>query len=182
MAALLGKIMDAIADISSGTQLDDIYPVGSIYMSVNSRSPANLFGGTWEQISDRFLVAAGSSYTAGRTGGSSTATVDISVSGGVASHTHSFSYQKASTVPVQRLGFLGLKDLDDYRGEPDTTYVEGQVVYLPYNTTGSSISVSSSSTSGTTGSSGSGSGGGSDSDTISTIPPYLAVYMWRRTA
>ena len=31
---------------------DCLYPVGSIYMSVNSTSPAKLFGGTWEQIKD----------------------------------------------------------------------------------------------------------------------------------
>lgn len=46
-----------------------IYPVGSIYMSVNSANPAALFGGTWEQIEDTFLLAAGSSYGAGSTGG-----------------------------------------------------------------------------------------------------------------
>lgn len=36
-----------------------IYPVGAIYMSVSSTSPASLFGGTWEQIQNRFLLAAG---------------------------------------------------------------------------------------------------------------------------
>ena len=46
-----------------------VYPVGAIYMSVNSVSPATLFGGTWSRISDRFLLAAGSSYSAGSTGG-----------------------------------------------------------------------------------------------------------------
>ena len=39
-----------------------IYPVGSIYMSVNSASPASLFGGTWEQIKSGFLATAGYSY------------------------------------------------------------------------------------------------------------------------
>lgn len=47
----------------------EIYPVGSIYMSVNETSPASLFGGTWEQLKDRFLLGAGDSYTAGSTGG-----------------------------------------------------------------------------------------------------------------
>lgn len=45
------------------------WPIGSIYMSVNSTSPANLFGGTWERLSDTFLFAASSSYPAGSTGG-----------------------------------------------------------------------------------------------------------------
>ena len=49
-----------------------IYPVGSIYMSVNNINPANLFGGTWERIKDKFLLSAGDSYTAGTTGGEAT--------------------------------------------------------------------------------------------------------------
>lgn len=49
--------------------LDTVYPVGSIYMSVNDVSPALLFGGTWERIEDKFLLAAGSSHYAGEEGG-----------------------------------------------------------------------------------------------------------------
>ena len=44
-------------------------PVGSIYMSVNNINPANFFGGKWEQIKDRFLLACGSTYSNGSTGG-----------------------------------------------------------------------------------------------------------------
>ena len=39
--------------------VDAIYPVGSIYMSVNSANPGTLFGGTWEQITGRFLLGTG---------------------------------------------------------------------------------------------------------------------------
>ena len=49
-----------------------IYPIGAIYMSTVSTSPASLFGGTWEQLEDRFLLGAGSSYSAGATGGEAT--------------------------------------------------------------------------------------------------------------
>lgn len=53
------------------TQVDinSIYPIGSIYMSVNNVNPSNLFGGTWAQLKDRFLLGAGDTYTAGATGG-----------------------------------------------------------------------------------------------------------------
>ena len=41
------------AHSGGGVSLSSVYPVGSIYMSVNSTSPATLFGGTWERIQDR---------------------------------------------------------------------------------------------------------------------------------
>ena len=50
------------------------YPVGAIYLSVNSTSPASLFGGTWEQLKDRFLLGAGNSYSINATGGATTHT------------------------------------------------------------------------------------------------------------
>lgn len=62
--------------------LDLIYPVGSIYMSVNAANPGELIGGTWERIKDRFLLSAGDTYAAGNTGGSAKATLP--------SHTHTF--------------------------------------------------------------------------------------------
>lgn len=55
--------------------VDTIYPVGSIYMSVNNVSPSALFGGTWEQIKDTFLLSSGDTYTNGATGGSADAVI-----------------------------------------------------------------------------------------------------------
>ena len=68
-----------------------VYPIGSIYFSVNSVSPQTLFGGTWEQIEDRFLLACGNSYTNGTTGGEANHTLTVNE---MPSHRHgSSSYQ-----------------------------------------------------------------------------------------
>lgn len=64
IAATPAAVFAAIAEAKLAA-----WPIGSIYMSVNSTSPANLFGGTWEMISDTFLFAASSSHPAGSTGG-----------------------------------------------------------------------------------------------------------------
>lgn len=65
-----------------------IYPVGSIYMSTVNVNPATLFGGTWEQLEDRFLLGAGTTYTAGDTGGEATHTLTVDE---MPSHDHSYT-------------------------------------------------------------------------------------------
>jgi hypothetical protein len=60
-----------IVTIAKQSIIDAIYPVGSIYINVTSASPATLFGGTWESITNRYLVASGSDYALGSTGGAS---------------------------------------------------------------------------------------------------------------
>ena len=63
-----------------------IYPVGSIYLSVNSTNPSTLFGGTWTQLKDRFLLGAGDVYAGGATGGEATHSNTADENG---PHTHS---------------------------------------------------------------------------------------------
>lgn len=50
------------------------HPVGSLYISENSTSPAELYGGTWERIEGKFIMGASDTYPAGSTGGSATHT------------------------------------------------------------------------------------------------------------
>lgn len=45
------------------------HPIGSYYWSSVNTNPSELFGGEWEQIKDRFVLAAGDTYSAGGTGG-----------------------------------------------------------------------------------------------------------------
>lgn len=72
--------------------LDIIYPVGSIYMSVNSTNPSTYFGGTWSAIAQgRTLVGVNASDTdfasAGKTGGEKKHTLTIAE---MPSHSHAF--------------------------------------------------------------------------------------------
>ena len=64
--------------------IDILYPVGSVYLSVNATSPQVLFGGTWSQIAERFLYCDISSK---RLGGSNTHTLTINE---MPTHTHNY--------------------------------------------------------------------------------------------
>lgn len=122
--------------------LDLVYPVGSIYMSVNSTSPATLFGGTWVQIKDTFLLSAGDTYTAGNTGGEATHTLTTTE---MPSHSHN-AYLKAPFV-IQTNGGTEFAALYN-SGTSSNAYIT--------NT-----------------------GGG---QAHNNMPPYLVVYIWKRTA
>ena len=66
---------------------DTIYPVGAVYISVVECNPEQLFGGEWEQITGRFLLACDTTYTNGSTGGSTTMTHTHTMA-----HTHTMSH------------------------------------------------------------------------------------------
>lgn len=77
--------------------LNLVYPVGSIYWSSNNTNPGTLFGGTWTQIKDKFILAAGDSYTNGATGGAATVTLTVS---NMPSHSHSIGGSTGNTQPT----------------------------------------------------------------------------------
>lgn len=128
--------------VGGKTLLDLIYPVGSIYMSVSSASPSAFIGGTWEQIKDRFLLAAGSTYAAGTTGGAATHTLTTSE---MPAHNHDIEVSNGST-----------SGSDYFK----VTFNQGGT-YKTY-----------------TGCIKSKGGGGAHNN----MPPYLTVYVWKRTA
>lgn len=69
--------------------LETVYPIGAIYLSVNDINPNILFGfGSWEQIKDTFLLAAGDTYSAGSTGGEEKHTLTVEE---MPVHTHDFN-------------------------------------------------------------------------------------------
>lgn len=149
--------------------LNAAYPVGSIYISVSETSPNTLFGGTWERLKDRFLLAVGDSYAAGATGGEAahTLTVDEMPSHGHAVHV----WDDAGTTGNAYY----------YSGTTKKTHTGARL----YNGTASSWVASGSTASAAQEGRGDVSGGTElvgGSAAHNNMPPYLAVYMWKRTA
>ena len=168
------KTINGTSVLGSGniSILDLVYPIGSIYMSVQDVSPATFIGGTWERLKDRFLLGAGDTYTAGNTGGSATTSHTHNVPG--SSHAHNLSGN----------GWAYINS-------------SGKVFYYKYKTAGNwtanySVTASSSASTSTTFDDVTELGGRtdyvtpdsvtSDSTTVDNMPPYLVVYMWKRTA
>lgn len=150
------------------------YPVGNIYISANNTSPAELFGGTWEQIKDRFLLACGDNYSNGSTGGNATHTHSQGVtgkasgntgaaSGNTGSTTLTINHMPNKTFVVNEKGSMGIsygsQSLGEYTGGGqghthtlnNHTHTLGEHTHTNPNT-----------------------------NSASSIPPYLAVHVWKR--
>lgn len=133
-----------------------IYPVGSIYMSVNSTSPQTLFGGTWQRIQDTFLLASGSTYSAGGTGGN--ATHSHTLNNGYAAVTYGWASGGKNNFFAIRRKSIGSNINYNLHTSNDAGYSESNYSYnYPAELGGST-------------------------DSSSNLPPYLAVYVWKRTA
>lgn len=139
--------------------LDNVYPIGSIYMNVNSTNPGTLFGGTWEQIQGKFLLGMSSSYPAGSQGGEASHTLTTAE---MPSHGHN---------PANESGYYGFITNSKKAFEVGDMGVQsGSGRYYPYST--AAFDISRNSLTGTTG------GGNSHNN----MPPYLSIYIWKRTA
>lgn len=68
-----------------------LYPVGSIYISINGNSPAGIIGGTWAAVTaGATLLAAGTGFPSNNYGGSHTIAASQ-----LPAHTHPASNDKA---------------------------------------------------------------------------------------
>ena len=134
--------------------LNLLYPIGSMYLSVNSTSPATLFGGTWKQVGAGYYImtaTSGATETGGSlTSGSTTLTASQS---GLPSHNHSFAGVNDGAGTTHSQGSYPAKIYQDYTP----------------NWTGSFINNE-------------GGWNASEGHTHSITPPYFKVYAWYRTA
>lgn len=67
--------LDNLDTLGGGFDIDLVYPVGSVYLSMANVDPATLFGGTWSKLEGRFLLTSDSNHEAGNIGGSNDAVV-----------------------------------------------------------------------------------------------------------
>lgn len=154
--------------VQLGISLSDVYPVGSVYTSVVSTSPATLFGfGTWSQIAQgKMLVGQNPSDTdfdtAEETGGSKTANLE---------HNHSISLNHSGTAVGNHdvLSHTVLKIVAQ-----TTTGIQNAVNGINNHTLSAHSVTQPDAHSGNTGN------GGSTTQNI--MNPYFVVYMWKRTA
>lgn len=189
-APSINAVNNALNDI-----WEKIYPVGSLYMTVNNIDPSSVFGGTWERVQDTFIMAAGNNYSAGTTGGAATSNYTPSGSLDIhkmtveelPSHDHQIVPENCiakvevgedylilttdntvSTGSVSAGSGISTISLSGGVGTNITELeVNGHTQYTGYNQT--HIEGHNHTFTGTQG-------------TINTLPPYLAVYVWKRTA
>lgn len=93
-ATIAESIKQSILESLKQTIIDAVLPVG-IYISLSAATdPATLWGGTWERVDEgRTLISAGSTYTAGSTGGEATHTL---INSEIPSHNHAIWYPNES--------------------------------------------------------------------------------------
>lgn len=126
-AARTGSVETAVSDMDKRYEylekrtsyeaiVNVIYPIGSLYLSVNETSPETLFGGKWEQIQDRFLLASGTREL-GSTGGEEEHTLTINE---MPAHTHELNVATNKTTvsaPSDGLANLDLNIMSFETGE-----------------------------------------------------------------
>lgn len=148
-------------EINGKTIFDMIYPVGAIYLSTSEVNPSVLFGGSWEQIKDKFLIGAGDFAQPGSTGGA---------------FEHALT---KSEIPNYELG-----NLPEIVPGYHSNWNNGGIVASNLGQTSPSKpgiqSNGNETTSQTQYSYKIMSNGGGKS--FSTVPPYLAVYIWKRVS
>lgn len=157
--------VDGALQVGGKSLLDLVYPVGSIYLSVSGTDPQTLFGGTWARLEDVFLLAAGAKHPAGSTGGEEAHTLTV---GEMPSHGNHL---------MQGRMYQELAD----NASNDSSY-RSNTLYLGKNTFASTGNINRGWKDWNGGEmypAGTLKGGGNPHN---NMPPYLAVYTWKRTA
>ena len=139
-----------------------IYPIGSIYLSVNSVDPSTLFGGTWEKIKDKFLLSDGDTYSIGSTGGEASHTLTINE---MPTHHHGIQEYKANECGYIPAGH----DASSIQVRTDVIGIENQGGVFTDRPSGYYFDSSFIENTG-------------GSQPHNNMPPYLTINVWKRVA
>ena len=157
----------------------ELYPVGSIFISVSSTNPGNFLGGTWVAFgTGRTLVGIntgdGDFNSAEKAGGSMTSTLAVA---NLPSHTHSIPQLTGTTstngAHTHNLGYRSGVSQDGpmWWSDPGTVDSWGSGMGMQSAGNHSHTVTTNASTTGATGS----------GSAFSVMNPYITVYMWKRT-
>lgn len=131
-----------------------IYPVGAIYMSINSTSPGTLFGGTWVSVAEgKFVVGVGV--------GTDNVDTLTTVAGDDVGHAGAGTYKHQLTIAEMP------SHTHDIDGNNDTTSGQPLAAHVSPDDFEGDITRTESA--------------GGDSPHNNT-PPWFGAYMWKRTA
>lgn len=168
--------------------IDKVYPVGSIYMSVVNNSPANFIGGTWVALNEgRVLIGANSTYTAGKTGGEFTHKITVAElpkhnhsasTASAGAHTHTASTNSTGGHAHNYVCYKTAEAVYNVGGGSHIMNVGSTLATTSAGTHSHTVTIASADAhthTVTVNNTGSGSA-------MNNMQPYLAVYMWKRTA
>ena len=155
-----------------------MYPVGSIYMSVNATNPSTYFGGTWVawgagRVPVGINTADGNFNTVEKTGGAATVALTAAQ---MPAHTHGAGTLAAASAGVHTHNLKNQKAAWGVDGAGNRVMVDATSGYTALtNKATASAGAHTHTLSGATASTGSGSA-------HSNLQPYIVCYMWKRTA
>jgi hypothetical protein len=176
-------IYDKIETMGGGVTLLDVYPVGAVYTSVVSTSPATLFGGTWVAIAaGRVLVGidAGDTAfdTAEETGGAKTVQSSAQTFAGTEMGTHQHAAKSAGT-PAGTVASIAASGTAAVKiGTSTSSAAASSHTHAAPAFTGSALATHQHDaiTAGTP------AGTNTPGSATSVVQPYFVVYFWKRTA
>ena len=156
--------------------LEKTYPIGAIFLSINDTNPSEHFGGVWERIKDKFLLASGDVYANGTTGGSADAVV-VKHNHTQNSHNHT---QNAHNHALTGSKSVGLQEGSRLRvGYGSTSDSKNTNNATATNKATTATNNSATATNNPQTATNQNTGGG---QAHNNMPPYLAVNIWKRTA
>lgn len=177
-----------VADLTAESILSMVYPVGSVYISVNDVSPAAFLGGTWEKISQgRVLQGASGTQTAGTEVSAGLPNISVTWNDG---HTHTRGSMNITGTVVTHGASSGCTDIGDMQGAFYESATTG-AYHMPDCVSGvfskHHINFSADRTwTGSTSSDGAHSHDayitGITGNSTTVQPPALLVNIWKRTA